>query len=623
MDIDTLYRDGLLNEIDRAFAQMVNRISEGDDPWVAVAAGLVSRSAANGDVCLDLDAITANGIPTADAGVQLPLPIPLKQWTARLLASSVVGCPFDNTPMILDSNRLYLQRYWNYEHGVAQAILDRCRQPPPAIDPAILKNAFASDVWQGDPDQRRAVNASMCQRFTVISGGPGTGKTTTVAQIILHLNRTAATGKVPRIELAAPTGKAAARMQEALDSGFEKLFHNPMADPIPGLRLEARTLHRLLGAVPGSIQCRHNRHHPIPADVVIVDEASMIDLALMAKLMEAVSSETRLILVGDKDQLASVEAGSVLGDICAGLPDSSKGKRRQTGPDGKENRLSNHIVILHKSYRFRAESGIDELGRAINGGDGRQALTLLDNSKMSHICLNPVSDIQGLEKALEKKVIDCIAPAFEIQDPQRALTQLNALKILSPVRKGPYGVIELNRMVESVLKRIGVIDTNIGRDALWYPGRPVIIQRNDYHQNLFNGDVGIAMPGQVRGIRRLDVMFPDGKGGIKTISQEQLPPHETVYAMTVHKSQGTEFNGVLLVLPDKDVPVVTRELIYTAVTRARHNVEIWGRRTIFLEGVRRRIQRASGLREALWDSDKISQLPSGSFSQAAPPKQLP
>ena len=368
MDIDTLYREGVLSDIDRAFGQMIRRISNGDDPWVATAAGLVSRAAANGDVCLDLRAILVNGISGVDSSLRIPLSISLKQWTKRLLASSAIGTLNDKTPMILDGNRLYLQRYWCYERQVAQAILERCRSTQATKDATPAMIASYHHSGENDPDQLRAVSAALHQRFTVISGGPGTGKTTTVAKIILQLQRMNTSGKTPRIELAAPTGKAAARMQEALDRGFDKLLKEQKDNPKPGGRFEARTLHRLLGAVPGTVQCRYHRERPLPADMVIVDEASMIDLAMMAKLIESVSTDAGLILVGDKDQLASVEAGSVLGDICAGLP---------SDPGEPDKGLLGHIVILQKSYRFKGGSGIEALSRAVKSGDGRKSIYLL------------------------------------------------------------------------------------------------------------------------------------------------------------------------------------------------------------------------------------------------------
>lgn len=599
MDLDTLYNSGLLNEIDRAFGELIHRISETRDPWVALAAGLVSRASAEGDACLDLAFVCEHGIQAAETDRKIPLGISLGQWRNILSSSSVVGNKNDNTPMILDGKRLYLQRYWNYEHQVADAIQNRCKPLTSETCQTVAKTIPAQLVGEGDPEQLQAVHKALNQRFTVITGGPGTGKTTTIARIILLLYHLES-GKTLDIVLAAPTGKAAARMQDALDSTFKVLLRDDPVQLQVG-RLKSQTLHRLLGALPGRTQYRYHQENPLPADVIIVDEASMIDLALMAKLMQAVSPSAKLILVGDKDQLASVEAGSVMGDICAGISDDNGSKKHHVSKSnavaGKN--LADHIVVLEKSYRFSAGSGIGQLASAIKAGEGRQALALLEDPEKRDIVFNSISGVPELKNALRQVVSDEIVPAFTMDEAHHRLRHFNTIRILSPVRKGPFGVAALNLMVENVLGRLGCIQRLPMREGQWYPGRPVMLKRNDYHRSLFNGDVGIAMAdsGEPFPIR---VAFIEAGGGIQWLTPEQLPAHETVYAMTVHKSQGTEFNKVVLVLPDRDVPLLTRELIYTAVTRARRHVEIWGDPHILIAAVERRIHRASGLRLALW-----------------------
>jgi len=598
MDLNALFQSSMFNNIDRAFGRMIDRILGAKEPLVALAAGLVSRAAANGDVCLDLEEIAEQGFQTTDAGFRIPEGIAFDQWYLALAASAVVGEPGSKKPMILDGKRIYLQRYWNYETTVAEAIRGRSRTRDGQNKQLNGEDIAAQLFGDEDPDQSRAVQAALRHRFTVISGGPGTGKTTTIAKMIFLFHRSAA-DKPPKIVLAAPTGKAAARMQEALDRGLDTLQQRKKLT-LPNEFPEAQTLHRLLGAIPGKPLCRFNRHHPLPVDVVIVDEASMIDLALMAKLMQALPDAARIILVGDKDQLASVEAGSVLGDICAGL---TARKVKASGPENKSDDgggLVSHIVVLRKSYRFSAQSGIDELGQAINAGNGPMAMALLEDAHKSHVTFRTMPSPQALEKELSALVHESLGPVFKTEDPRAMLERMNAFKILCPVRKGPSGVTALNQIVERILKRFGLIHMLPGGEVQWYPGRPVMINRNDYHLNLFNGDVGIAVVEDDGQDRSLRVAFPDGGSAIHTLAPEQLPAHETVYAMTVHKSQGTEFDRILLVLPDQDVPVLTRELIYTAVTRARKQVEIWGRPEIFLAAVKRRIRRASGLREALW-----------------------
>lgn len=601
MDLDSLYNSGLLNEIDRAFGELIQRLADTRDPWVALAGGLVSRASAEGDACLDLAFISEHGIQFAETDQNIPLGISLDQWRHILSASSVVGHKDDNTPMILEGNRLYLQRYWNYENLVADTIQNRCQSLTSETGQSMAKTTPAQPMGEGDSEQLRAVRAALNQRFTVITGGPGTGKTTTIAKIILVLYHLKP-AKRPHIVLAAPTGKAAARMQEALDSTFKVLLRD---DPVqlPVDRLKSQTLHRLLGAVPGKTRYRYHQENPLPADVIIVDEASMIDLALMAKLMQAVSPSAKLILVGDKDQLASVEAGSVMGDICAGISGDHGSKRHQVSKSNAVagHHLADHIVVLEKSYRFSAGSGIGQLAGAINGGEGRQALALLEDPEKRDIVFKNISGIQELKGALRQVVSHEIVPAFAMHEPHHRLRYFNTIRILSPVRKGPFGVTALNQTVEKELGRLGCIQWLSMQADQWYPGRPVMLKRNDYHRNLFNGDVGIAMAGNGEP-SPVRVAFIEAGGGIQWLAPEQLPAHETVYAMTVHKSQGTEFNKVVLVLPDRDVPLLTRELIYTAVTRARRHVEIWGNPDILIAAVERRIHRASGLRQALWPS---------------------
>ncbi len=607
--VDHLYESGLINEIDRAFAEMLNRRLGGIEPWVALAAALVSRAAASGDVCLDLAALTREGFNASESQVVVPVEIPLERWIEKLSRSPAVGTLNEKKPMILDGSRLYLQRYWMYENLVAQGILERCSQIKDSSNALKPSGRSAPPLLpEGDVDQQKAIRAALTKRFAVISGGPGTGKTFTIAQIILALHGLHGDGSL-RIKLAGPTGKAAARLQEALGQAFEALQNNGREIPADVFHAQAipQTIHRLLGAIPGKAQFLFNAENQLPADVVIVDEASMIDLALMAKLIQAVPASARLILVGDKDQLASVEAGAVLGDICGGLQandskDTAEGSKEKPdfGGGDHETGIGAHIVMLKKNYRFDANSGIDALGSAVNAGDVARSLALLERNAKRDIALRPFSSRKDMEVALERLVIEKIAPAFSVHDARKALQQLNALKILTPLRKGPRGVQALNHWVEQILVRHGVVEPLQASATEWYSGRPVMITTNDYYHNLFNGDVGIAMDNPTDRPPMLQVIFPDQKQGLKTLAPEQLPAHETVYAMTVHKCQGTEFDSIVLVMPDADIPLLTREMLYTAITRARKRVEIWGCADLLKKAIPRRIRRASGLRQALW-----------------------
>jgi exodeoxyribonuclease V alpha subunit len=428
--------------------------------------------------------------------------------------------------------------------------------------------------------------------------------------MILALFIEQAAGPKLRIKLAAPTGKAAARLQESLRSAKAELNCDALVKA--QLPEEASTIHRLLGSLPNSATFRHNADNPLAADVVIVDEASMVGLPLMAKLVEAVPKSARLILLGDKDQLASVEAGAVLGDICnAGfkrelsrefaadyenLAGSSRCDDRTAQRAVPTNdALADCIVELQKNYRFGEAGRIYQLSQAINSGDAADALAVIGQpgSGNGPISWRHLPKAADLKEELKPIVLEHFAPCFEGNDAELILRQLEKFRILCAVRHGTYGVKSLNRLVEEILREAGFIQT----DADWYAGRPVMITRNDYGLKLFNGDIGVALPDANGALR---VFFRGEGGAIRPVSPLRLPEHETVYAMTVHKSQGSEFENVLLILPDRENPVLTRELIYTGLTRASGGVRLWLCEEIFRAAIARRVERASGLREALW-----------------------
>jgi exodeoxyribonuclease V alpha subunit len=439
----------------------------------------------------------------------------------------------------------------------------------------------------------------------VISGGPGTGKTYTVAKILALLKEQAGPEKL-RIGLAAPTGKASARLQEAIRISRENL---DCPDPVKAaLGGEASTIHRLLGTLSGSPYFQHNAKNPLPLDVLVVDEASMVDLALLSKLAEAVPSGAHFILLGDKDQLASVEAGAVLGDICdtGHVHGFSKpfreAMKRVTGENIGENRAGSEppgpadcIVELKKSYRFGRKSGIGAVSRAVNEGDSVQALDLLRRGDTRDIEWRELPRPDRLAHALKDRIIAGFTGYLRADDPRETFDLFSRFRILCALRDGPYGVHSLNLLAEQILKGQGLIK----KDDRWYHGRPILITRNDYNLNLFNGDIGIILedPDAHEGPR---AFFQAADGTLRNFPPLRLPEHETVYAMTVHKSQGSEFDQVLFILPDKVVPVLTRELVYTGMTRAKEKSEVWGKEEVFRSAVARRIERASGLRDALW-----------------------
>jgi exodeoxyribonuclease V alpha subunit len=425
----------------------------------------------------------------------------------------------------------------------------------------------------------------MTRRFTVISGGPGTGKTATVARVLAILIELAG-NREPRIALTAPTGKAAMRLQQSIARTAGQL---PLAEELcSGLPTEVTTIHRLLGAIPGAGIFRHNRDNRLSCDVRVVDEASMVDLRLMTRLLEAVPDDARILLLGDRDQLASVEAGSVMSDIGSGASSPTSSRLPET--EGGENRPA--VVHLTRSYRFGPESGIGRLSALINGGDGKGALELVKSGGVADLAWRPLPVGAAFEAAFSAAAACGFGNYLLSTAPDGALEELERFRILAPHREGVGGVANLNRLCEAALALRG----RDGREA--YRLKPVMVTANNYDLGLFNGDTGVIMDDPAGGCPA--AWFGDSNSGLRRISSLRLPPHETAFALTVHKSQGSEFDRVLLILPERFSETLGRELLYTAVTRARVHVEIWGREEVFLRAVERRIERESGLRDRLW-----------------------
>lgn len=583
------YRD-----IDFRFADFLCRLAGNGSDELRRAALRVSNAVGQGHICVDL-AAEAEG--EEESG-----PV-----TDLLRSSGVVGKPGEFAPLVLDDTRLYLYRYWKYEIELAEKIKGKAGRTCP-VDCRLLGEGLVRlfrPPTDGETDwQRVAAAAALRSGFTVISGGPGTGKTSTVVKIIaLLLEQSGDDGL--GIALTAPTGKAAARLKDAIRGAREGLAGlTPVQDRIPD---EVTTIHRLLGVSPGSNRFRHNRGNPLPHDVVVVDEASMVALPLMARLVEALAPKARLILLGDRDQLASVEAGAVLGDICdtgdtllyspefRRYVEEATGERLELG-SGNEPLppLADSLVILRKNYRFGADSGIGALSRAINGGDGDGALALLREGGASGVTWRETPSVEALEQALAPEVISGYGDYLAKDDPAAVLSAFDRFRVLCAVREGRFGVAGLNGAIERILAARGIISPN----RRWYRGRPVMVTVNDYALRLFNGDVGITLP-DPENPGSLAVFFPSATEGVRKVSPLRLPHHETVFAMTVHKSQGSEFERVFMVIPPVESPVLTRELLYTGITRARTAVGLWCGEAVFNAAVARRVERRSGLRKAL------------------------
>lgn len=554
----------------------------------AIAATLAALE--QGHVCLDLRAWAD------ERGLELA---PLH---AALSASPVVGRPGEFQPLIWDGNRLYLARQHHQETRLAATLRRRAAHLDAPADPAALRQRldalFAHNRER--PDWQRLAAATACLRdLTVIAGGPGTGKTSTVVRLLAALQDQHA-GRL-RIALAAPTGKAAARLQESILRALAELTTLPEALRA-SLPTRASTLHRLLGARPASSEFRHHADNPLPVDVLIIDEASMLGLGLLARTLDALPPAARLILLGDRDQLASVEPGAAFADLCEAAqgrtPAMHTALDQLTGDtppaeSAPPTPLGDCVVTLRRSHRFHADSAIGNLARAVNAGDADALRATLASAPQPDLAWQPGS-LDALAPALVQRLhtayADYLAAA---QDPgcnhATVFRHFNAFRLLTAHRDGPDGVEGLNRLVETrVLGRHA-------KDALWYPGRPVLIQANDYSLKLYNGDIGLTreLDGQLR------VVFEAEDSGHRSLAPGRLPAHETAYAMTVHKSQGSEFGTVLLWLPPPDSLLLNRALVYTGITRAKARIELWGPEASLDPAVQAAPPRASGLRDRL------------------------
>jgi exodeoxyribonuclease V alpha subunit len=597
----------IFTPLDVHFAGLVTRLSGKEEENLFLAAALASHFQRQGNICFDLSLMAGEKLPAEDP--DSPICPSLDQWMNSLEKADPVGRPGDFKPLILEGTRLYLYRYWRYEKRLIDILKDRTTNHYKSMDDKLLEKGITrlfpdSDSKETDWQKVAAFTATL-RKFCVISGGPGTGKTFTVAKILallLELNK----NRPLRIAMSAPTGKAAARMQEAIKTARGGL--NCSESIKAAIPLEASTIHRLLKTIPDSPYFRHDAKNPLPADVVVIDEASMVDLALLSKLAEAVPCDSRLILLGDKDQLASVEAGAVLGDICDTGDEHGFSQQFQTiyqritgdklavkKKEQEEPGIRDSIIHLRKSYRFGPSSGIGAVSQAVNEGNGALAFSLLKDPAYQDIRWQDLPRPEILPSSLRERVVTGFSKYLKKNNPPESLHAFGSFRILCALREGPFGVQSLNFLVEQVLRKEGLIP----RDGRWYLGRPVLVTKNDYNLRLFNGDIGITLA-DPEVDNQLRVFFPSLDGGIRKFPPLRLPDHETVYAMTVHKSQGSEFSQVLFILPDVSARVLTRELIYTAITRTKEKVEIWGREDIFHTAVSRRITRASGLRDALW-----------------------
>jgi len=580
---DGLLRDfnqaGVLAAADVHVAQRLGRLGREPDERVLLAAALAVRGARLGSVCVELPTLPETVAAEDDWRTDLdalPWPDP-GEWLAACAASPLVVPGY---PLQLAGDLLYLDRYWRQEQLVREELEGRASRAVPSVDPGVLQAELARLFPDADADrQRLAAATAVLRSMTVIAGGPGTGKTTTVARIIELLR--ALHGPSLRIALAAPTGKAAARLQEAVSA-------------------DASTLHRLLGRKPGNrSRFRHDRHDRLPYDVVVVDETSMVSLTMMSRLMEAVRPEARLILVGDPDQLASVEAGAVLGDIVARpapegvIPSTLADVVPQDVADADRSELRNGVVRLNVTHRYGEEIG--ELAAAIRAEDPGRVLEVLraGSSAVSYVETTDdgslvASQLAGV-RADVVAAAEAVSAAADVAHVPEALDALAGHRLLCAHRSGPFG---MQRWAEQVERWLADALGPPADQGEWYRGQPLLVTANDYDVQLFNGDSGVVVDAGERG---LVAAFARG-GEPVLLSPARLSAVQTVHAMTVHRAQGSQFDRVTLVLPTVESRLLTRELLYTAVTRAQTHVRVIGSEAAVRRAVGRPVARASGLR---------------------------
>ncbi|HET7923301.1 MAG TPA: exodeoxyribonuclease V subunit alpha [Rhodanobacteraceae bacterium] len=600
--LDRWLRDGWLRPLDHALGASLQRLRPGTHDEVALAAALASRALAFGhsrvpldrigDLCAEIAPERSPALPDRDA------------WAERLRESAYVsGDGARGRPLVFASGAIALRRYHEYETQLAAALRALSGPVEPEPDTGWLRERIAA-LFPSDAKalDKQALAAALAQieRMVLLTGGPGTGKTTTVARVlVLAVEAALGRGETLRVALAAPTGKAAARLSEALRESYEHLVNENRIDATlrDALPTAASTLHRLLGGRPDSVRFRHDAKNPLAADLVVVDEASMVDLPLMGKLANALKPSARLILLGDRDQLPSVETGDVLAAMCDAAGDGKAWPERIARPLaaalGAEvaTRADERVltrVELERSHRQSAGLDVSAMSASIRAGDAASVVAGLHANAYRGVHWRA-----GRDAALAAFALEHALPHFraiaEAPDVATALSMLRRHRVLTAVRDGEAGSRTLNARIALALQKSGA------REDAFFHGRLVMIRENSYRHGLYNGDVGLV---RVEADGNARVWF-DTDAGPRAWLPAALPAHESAFALTVHKSQGSEFDDVLLVLPEKSVRVASRELVYTGITRARRSLTLWANDAVLSDAIARRAQRWSGLADKL------------------------
>ena len=657
----------LITALDRHFAlelATIEHIDPTDEryPLFVLICTLLSQQLSNQHSCLVLNNIVLDNPLAEDIGVHpfaiasvssCQIQLSHAELMTQISAFNAIGQPGDNTPMIIEFDRLYLNKYYFFETQVAQKLL-QLTQVKITVDNPLLPS-YLDDLFPQEPHhqgqfdwQKIATATALTKGLAVITGGPGTGKTTTVTKLLLLL----LTQQSMTIRLVAPTGKAAARLSESIKASKNRLRQSLVENSQPQALLtaleaipeEAATLHRLLGVIPQSHHFRHNKDNPLRLDLLVIDEASMVDLPMMYKLLSALPTHARLILLGDQDQLASVEAGAVLADICQGLqvakliknqknsspwrmrysPQQAESIQRLTQQDvsqfiDNKSLFGDSLCMLMHSHRFKGDAGIGQLAHAVNNTDimsirqvwqhGYNELNWFEHQINAHQDNLGKQQLLALSVSAYQPYLQMIhfnqgvfvdnVPNSAVYGAEQIIEQYNQYRMLCAMRASEYGVEGMNIAITDSLRQAKLIDPK----QEFYLGRPIIIQNNDYNLGLFNGDIGLILQDQ-NNPKRLMAHFIQADGSLLKVLPARLPKHDTCYAMTVHKSQGSEFDQVSFVLPPRPSiaqwQLLTKELVYTAITRAKNHFYCLGSAAVFERAAKQVTTRASGLALRLW-----------------------
>ena len=573
----------LFDELDFEFAENVMSLSSNDEDVFLVSL-IASHASKNNSVCFDCESDTFE-----DETINQIINNLIDNKTRKKFAYE------KKLPVVIENSKIYLRRYYEYEKDTASEILHRASSSaeilPPEIVSAAEKLLSALDITE--EEKKISVMNALSKKISFISGGPGTGKTSLAVNIILlFIKKKLLKDERPSIALCAPTGKAAAHLKKSVEGALLKIKEN---DKIKNLfdkelnyvPLKGETVQKLIGAKIGSISAKFNKNEPLPHGLIIADETSMFDLSLMKKLFSALSPSASIVFLGDKDQLASVQAGSVFGDICS-FAEKETGEKSDNAEC-----LSKSITVLKKSFRFDPDKGIGKISKAVNESDVKAVWDAFCSDDNIRFIENNELSFQGFRKRL-KEIIESeiiryskdFPYIFPVENakPEELLSRMKNIQILSALRKGPGGFGEINAIAEEIFSLTGNI----------YHGMPVMAVENDYDMKIFNGDTGIICKEE-----RLNAYFP-GDDALRKINPYLLKSYEKSFCMTVHKSQGSEFENVIFVLPNEDSRVLTKELIYTALTRAKKNITVIGSKDILNAGILRKTERSSGLSSRLW-----------------------